>query len=139
VNVSGRIVSLTAVEDSGYPFLNWTGCDSASGNICTMTMDQDEDVTAVFDSCQYPAKIAGYIAVDDSIQDTYDNCISGHTLQSQAYQFNENFTLDQPKAITLNAGYNCDYTANTGTTIISGEITVRNGSFTIQGGALTVQ
>ena len=134
----GTIVSLTAIEDSGYPFLGWTGCDSASDNICTMTMDKDENVTAVFDSCQYPAKAAGYIAVDVSIQDTYDNCISGDTVQSQAYQFNENFTLDQPIAISLEAGYNCDYTANTGTSIISGIITVSIGSLTIQSGTLTV-
>ena len=136
---SGTNVYLTAYEDSGYPFLNWTGCDSSSNYTCTMTMDTDESVTAVFDSCQYPSKIVGQLAVDVSIQDTYDNCISGDTLQSQDYQFNENYILDRPRAITLNAGYNCDYTANTGTTIVNGDMWVRKGSLTIMSGTLKVQ
>ena len=133
---SGSVVNLTANQDSGYPFLNWTGCDSASNNVCTMTMDTDKYVTAVFDSCQFPAKAVGYLAVDWSIQDTYDYCSNGDTMQSQAYQFNEDFTLDQPIAITLNAGYDCDYTSHTGATIINGILTVSKGSLTIQSGTL---
>ena len=136
---NGTIVVLTADEDSGYPFLSWTGCDSASSNICTMTMDMDENVTAVFDSCQYPAKAAGYIAVDVSIKDTYNNCITGDIIQSQAYQFDEDFDLDKAIAIILNAGYNCDYTANTGSTTVNGIMTVRKGSLTIQSGTLILQ
>ena len=74
-----------------------------------------------------------------SIKDTYNNCITGDIIQSQAYQFDEDFDLDKAIAIILNAGYNCDYTANTGSTTVNGIMTVRKGSLTIQSGTLILQ
>lgn len=45
---SGTAVTLTAIATTGYAFSDWTGCDSASGSVCTMTMDADKTVTANF-------------------------------------------------------------------------------------------
>jgi hypothetical protein len=45
---NGTVVTLTATPDAGYYFGGWTGCDSPSENICTMTMDSDKTVTANF-------------------------------------------------------------------------------------------
>ena len=41
-------VPLTATANTGYTFDSWTGCDSPSGNQCTMTMNSDKGVTANF-------------------------------------------------------------------------------------------
>jgi alpha-tubulin suppressor-like RCC1 family protein len=45
----GTVVVLTATEDIGYSFNDWTGCDSPSGSTCIMIMDADKNVTANFD------------------------------------------------------------------------------------------
>lgn len=41
-------VTLTAAATTGYVFSNWSGCTSANGNICTVTMNNSKTVTATF-------------------------------------------------------------------------------------------
>ena len=43
------VVVLTAAENLNHRFVNWTGCDSASGRVCTQTVDGNETVTANFE------------------------------------------------------------------------------------------
>ncbi len=45
---TGVTVTLTATENTGYIFSHWTGCDSPSGNVCTLTMDSNKNVIANF-------------------------------------------------------------------------------------------
>jgi hypothetical protein len=45
---SGTGVTLSATAASGSTFTGWTGCDSASGSTCTVSMDADRSVTATF-------------------------------------------------------------------------------------------
>ncbi|MBF0557989.1 MAG: hypothetical protein HQL08_04330 [Nitrospirae bacterium] len=45
---SGTSVTLTANADSGSTFSSWTGCDSASGNTCTVSITAAKSVTATF-------------------------------------------------------------------------------------------
>ena len=45
---SGTTVTLTASAGSGSTFANWTGCNSASGTVCTVTMNAARTVTAHF-------------------------------------------------------------------------------------------
>jgi hypothetical protein len=44
----GTIVSLTAAAANGSSFASWTGCDSASGASCTMSMTASKSVQANF-------------------------------------------------------------------------------------------
>ena len=44
----GTSVVLQAVDGAGYQFQQWTGCDSPSGNDCTLTASSDRTVTADF-------------------------------------------------------------------------------------------
>ena len=45
---AGTVVTLTATAASGWQFSGWSGCDSVSGNQCTVTMNQNRTVTANF-------------------------------------------------------------------------------------------
>ena len=45
---SGTSVSLTATPN-GSTFRGWTGCDTASGPVCTVNLTSDRTVTATFD------------------------------------------------------------------------------------------
>ena len=44
----GTVVTLTAVPDAGYEFVEWTGDLSGTTNPLTITMDADKTVTAIF-------------------------------------------------------------------------------------------
>jgi len=46
--VYGTSVTLTATADADFLFTGWTGCDSVSGNQCTVAMNSDRTVTAAF-------------------------------------------------------------------------------------------
>jgi len=41
-------VTLTAQAGAGYSFSSWSGCDSASGNTCSVLMDSAKSVSATF-------------------------------------------------------------------------------------------
>jgi len=45
---AGTVVTLTAAAASGWRFSGWNGCDSVSGNQCTVTMNADRTITAHF-------------------------------------------------------------------------------------------
>lgn len=45
---SGTSVTLTATANSGSTFTSWSGCDSTSGNTCTVSMTAAKRVTAAF-------------------------------------------------------------------------------------------
>ena len=45
---SGTSVTLTATAAGGSTFTSWSGCDSTSGNTCTVSMTANRSVTATF-------------------------------------------------------------------------------------------
>ncbi|MEX0972951.1 MAG: hypothetical protein WDZ46_06800 [Solirubrobacterales bacterium] len=45
----GTTVTLTAVADANSTFAGWTGCDSTSGEECTVTIGSETEVAATFD------------------------------------------------------------------------------------------
>ncbi len=52
---SGTIVTLTATAAAGSSFTSWAGCDSTSGNQCTLTINANRTVTATFGIPTCPA------------------------------------------------------------------------------------
>ena len=126
---NGTQVTLNAIEDKGYPFIDWTGCEIPNGSICTVTIDADKNVTANFDTCQYPVRVIGLnINYYSSLQSAYDAASDGDTIQSQDMSFTENLALDINKTITFTGGFNCDYSAVTGITSLNGNLDVTDGT-----------
>ncbi|MBF0488096.1 MAG: S8 family serine peptidase [Nitrospirae bacterium] len=61
---SGTSVTLTATADSSSAFSSWSGCDSTSGNYCTVVMSANKSVMATFiSSSDYNAASAGITAI----------------------------------------------------------------------------
>ena len=58
---SGTSLTLTASPNSGYLFKSWRGCDSVSGNRCTVGVSSARNVTALFES----------VAVQEPLQPPY--------------------------------------------------------------------
>ena len=131
---SGTIVVLTATANAGYEFDYWIGCDSASGNVCTMTMDTNENVTAVYLTCSDPVKNADTSEYFTSIQGAYDDpdTVDGHTLWSQGYVFTEDLYIDRAISVTIEGGYDCTYSTVTGDTFLDGNMTISDGTLLIE-------
>jgi hypothetical protein len=134
-------VMINALEDSGYPFIDWTDCDDPNVSICTMTMNADKGVTAEFDTCMYAVKRTSLVTdyYDDFIQDTYSGASNLDNMYTQDALFTENIDFNLPISVTLEGGYNCDYSGITGSTVINGNMTVSDGTVIIQGGTVEVQ
>jgi hypothetical protein len=105
-----------------------------------MTMDADKSVTAEFDNCQYPVKRTGKgTAYADIFQDTYNGASNLDIIYTQDTVFTEDIDFNLPILVTLEGGYNCDYSGITGTTIVNGNMTVSDGVVIIQSGTIEIQ
>lgn len=133
-------VVLNAIEENGYPFLNWVLCDAPAGKSCTMTLDNNKNLIAEFSSCKFPARITGSnLEYFYYIQNSVNGVMDGDLLQSQNNLFVEDVIFNNTAAIILEAGYDCNYSSSTGITTISGNMIIQNGAVTIQKGTLEIQ
>jgi len=131
---NGTSVTITANENSGYAFINWSGCDSAANNICVITMDDDKAATALFVSCGDPVRIAGTNPVYfSSLQNAYDASQDGDNIHIQDAVFSEDIYIDRDITISLHGGFDCTYYNNSGITTLEGSMTISNGTVTIEG------
>jgi hypothetical protein len=89
-------------------------------------------------SCAPPVWIEGYLYYQN-LQPAYDDAVHGDAIMSQAGTLTGNIVFDMNKDLTIKAGSDCDYASNTGTTTVSGDMTVTDGQVIIQGGTLALQ
>ncbi len=122
----GTLVNLDAEDKAGYIFSSWTGCDSASGNICTMTMDANKDVTANFEECLQPIRIGDVYY--QTIQAAYNAAADGDTIEIQLRSISEGLNFDRDISVSLWGGNSCNYTEVTGFTTLNGSMTIGRGS-----------
>ena len=70
-----------------------------------------------------------------TLQEAYDASVNGDTIQARAVNLTGNLRVDRNIAVTLEGGYNSDFTSNTGaTTSLKGSIQTLAG-----GGTLTIK
>ncbi len=98
----GDLVNLDAEDNAGYIFSSWTGCDSVSANICTMTMDADKEVTANYETCLEPIRIGDVYY--PTIQAAYNAASDGDSIEIKLGQISEDLTFDRNISITLKGG-----------------------------------
>lgn len=68
---SGTRVTVTATPNAGYNFGSWSGCDSVSGSVCTVTMTSAKTVTATFTA------VVRYCTLTTSASPTAGGTVSG--------------------------------------------------------------
>jgi hypothetical protein len=76
-------------------------------------------------------RIGGVIEVHPSIQAAYDS-MGSETMQIQALAFTGGLLLDQDLTVTLEGGYDSDFTLNPRYTVISGTMTISDGTATVE-------
>jgi len=65
------------------------------------------------------------------IKNAYKKLPDGDAIQAHAGVFVENISMNRDITSTVDGGYNCDYTMNTGVTTVRGNITITSGIVTI--------
>jgi hypothetical protein len=126
------MVTLTGTENNGYFFNAWTNCDSPSNNVCTETMDSDDTVTANFQECPSPVRIAGEPGYYASLQAAYNVASDGAIIQSRAFLFTGDLNANRAISVTLEGGYDCTYTGISGISTFNGVMSVSDGVVTIE-------
>jgi hypothetical protein len=67
------------------------------------------------------------------IQNAYDHCADGYVIQVQAMDFPTNdIFFDRPVTITLQGGFDENFTSNQSFTTVSGTLTIRDGTVVIE-------
>lgn len=117
----GATVELTAAGN-GTAFEQWSGCDTSSGNACTVTMNGARSVTATF----------GYLVMASSgkgvsIQQAYDRVSGSDVVSVRAAELAENLNLNRAVTIRLAGGYNSSFTDVIGGSTLNGSLTVTSG------------
>ncbi|MDU0460624.1 MAG: hypothetical protein RW306_17990 [Geobacteraceae bacterium] len=128
-------VTLTPTASSYYTFSGWSGaCTNSSGG-CIVTLSSDKSVTANFSLLTLPAvRIGGVAPVymnPATLSNTYLNAPNNAVIEMKSGILAESFTANLGKSVTVRGGFNSDYSANTGSTAISGPLNIQLGSITI--------
>ena len=90
--------------------------------------------------CYKPVRISGTIPdYYFTLRDAYNAAGDGDTIQSQNIELNEDMLCNGNKTVILEAGYDCNYSGNPGTTTVNGDMTITSGTVIIQSGKLVVQ
>jgi hypothetical protein len=76
-------------------------------------------------------RIGGVIEVHPSIQAAYDS-MGSETMQIQALTFTGGLLLNHDLTVTLEGGYDSDFTLNPRYTVISGAMTISDGTATVE-------
>lgn len=107
---------------------------ASTGETKKRTLDQD-DIDGI--TYLYPAIGAVRRSVTPpeyyyTLQEAYDACSPGETIQIQALTFYEDLLCDQNVNIRLSGGYDVNYSGNTSYTTINGTLTITNGTVELE-------
>ena len=123
-------VTLVVSPSAGSIFAGWTGaCANGSGD-CNATMDFNKSATGTFN--YFPAHIFGAAPGNyPSLQAAYNAAAASDLIQVQAAVLAESPLFSRPVAVTIKGGYDNNFTAVTGSTLVQGTLTIQSGTITI--------
>ena len=125
---AGADVTFTVTPDSGYLIADVLVDGTSVGAVGSYTFSNvsgDHTISAVFAVySSYPVRISGTTPrYFDTLQAAYDAAVDGETIQAKAGTFIEDHNVNRNISVTLDGGYNGDFTSNAeGTTTLSGQL-----------------
>jgi subtilase family serine protease len=132
-----KYVTLTAPSTvGGNSFGSWTGCDSASANTCSVTLNANRTVMAIYmtPTASPVIRVEGSTTVGSysTIQSAFNATVSHDIVEMHAMTFNEspNFHFNFP--VLLKGGYDSSFSSQVGVTTIHGTLTIGAGTLTVE-------
>ncbi len=98
------------------------------GNSC----DDDDDndgVLDISDQCPSTAPVKINDLYYASLQTAYTAAETEDIIQSQATVFTETFNINRDISVTLQGGYNCNYTFDAGKSTLKNQLAITDGQF----------
>ena len=93
VYTEGQTVTLTPSAAQGSTFAGWSGCDSVTGNVCSVTMSADKTVHATFATATYTLAVTVSPSTGGDVTSMTDNNINCGPTCSATYAFNAMVSL----------------------------------------------
>jgi subtilisin family serine protease len=125
---TGTTIILKALPSPNSQFTGWTGGECSGIGECTLSLGADITVQAEF-SATLPVKIAeNWSSIYTSPQQAYNNALSGNTIISQAYTFDQDLNLNQPVSVKIEGGFDANFVNKANYTEIKGTVTISKGS-----------
>lgn len=110
-----------------------TKADYGNGTAISYTYDEVGNRTQKYiqaTTCSnLPVKMAS--AFYSTLQSSYALAADGNAIQAMSIDFNENLNLNRNVSITLDGGYDCDYTTNPNYSTIRGTLTISDGAVNV--------
>jgi LmbE family N-acetylglucosaminyl deacetylase len=133
----GSVVTLTATPAIGSNYTSWSGCDSVSGNACTVNMNAARSVTAIFTLQTFPLTVnkthllTGNGTVTSTSSPASPSQINCGGTCSVSYNYGTVVTLTAtPELLSLFNGWSgCDSTSGTTCTVTIGSARSVTASF----------
>ena len=124
-------VSLTAAP-AWYSTVAWTGCATATGNNCSVTMNADKNVTATFTDNNNVRLNSATPTLHSRIMDAYNAIgLSGSgNIQAQVFTFLETPVFGNPVNVLLEGGRSASFDPTSGYSTM-GTLSILKGSVTI--------
>lgn len=138
--LEGTAITLGRLADANSLFGGWTGSWCTGVTPCTLTMLGDRQVTAVFNFVKPVRVESGGVTFGnyDKLSDAYAVAPAGATIKARTYTFPENLTLDQSKAVSIQGGFDVNFTSPpTGYSLLKGLLLISKGTVTVE--RLTVE
>jgi PKD repeat protein len=104
----------------------------------TNSLTRTNYITVTSGGCANPPVKIGSVYYS-TLQDAYNAASDGNVIQSQDLTFTEDLNINRNISVTLEGGYDCDYTAITGKTTLKGDMTLSNGTVIVQEGTFVIE
>ena len=127
----GSQTTFAVIPDSGYQISTATGCNGTrnGSTYTTGPITADCTISATFSPCSIlPVRIAGRSPDYLTLQSAFGDAADGATIQTQAVELIEPYVTSS-KNVTVEGGYDCQYTTNTGgMTFLKGQLQTSGGT-----------
>lgn len=126
-------ITLTAAPYEYMSFSAWSGSGCSGSSTCSITLNADSTVTATFNKdTAHAVYLPDTSAYYTSLQAAYNAALSGITIKTWGTTYSENLICNQNKTIFIMGGYNQGYTSQTGSTVLSGTLTLSQGTIVVE-------
>jgi hypothetical protein len=103
---------------------------------CRDCNDNDPDISLYGRPVRIPSVRTAYY---DILQVAYDSAIDGQTIQVKSEVLFDGFIMNLNKNITLETGYDCEFSSAVADTIVRGSLLINNGKLLISMGKLILE